>query len=139
MHRYVFRSNWILLATVFSLFPGVICSQAILADTIWPGREWAKASPESQGMSQKRLDAAVDYALKAGGGSGCVIRGGYLVAEWGDPKKRADIKSCTKGSLGATALGLALDRNLVDWDDQANKLLGRPMRKPYNLQETLRS
>ena len=121
MRRYVFSSNWILFATAFSLFPGVICSRTILADTIWPGRKWAKASPESQGMSIEKLDSAANYALQAGGGSGCVIRGGYLVAEWGDPKKRADIKSCTKGSLGATALGLALDRNLLDWDDQANQ------------------
>ncbi len=30
------------------------------ADTIWPGTEWAQASPESQGMSSKTLDRAWD-------------------------------------------------------------------------------
>ena len=95
--------------------------QTALGSTVWPGKEWAEASPESQGMSPERLEAVPAYALRAGGGSGCVIRGGVLVKEWGDPKKRADIKSCTKGALGATLLGLALDRDLVEWEDQANK------------------
>ncbi len=105
----------------FLVFLCLIWSQTVYANTIWPGKEWAKASPESQGLSNAKLDAAANYALKAGGGSGCVIRGGYLVKEWGNPQKQADIKSCTKGSLGATILGLALDQNLVDWNDQANK------------------
>ena len=121
MKRNVFYcSHWILLLTALLLFPGVSASNRTQAATIWPGRAWETASPASQGLSQEGLDAAANYASASGGGSGCVIRGGYLVKEWGDPQKRADIKSCTKGSLGATALGLALDRNLVDWDDRAN-------------------
>ena len=38
-----------------------------------------------------------------------------------DPKNLADIKSATKGSFGATALGLAIDRGLVKLDDLAQK------------------
>jgi len=120
-HRQVLSLPWIFTIAVFSLFPNAVSCNPLLAAQIWPGREWAKASPESQGMSRRKLDSVSKYAFEAGGGSGCVIRGGYLIAEWGDPKRRADIKSCTKGSLGASALGLALDRNLVDWDDQANQ------------------
>ena len=41
--------------------------------------------------------------------------------EWGDPKKRADIKSATKGSLGATLLGLAVEDDIVGLDDRATK------------------
>ncbi|HEY2154368.1 MAG TPA: serine hydrolase, partial [Isosphaeraceae bacterium] len=89
--------------------------------TVWPGRQWETASPESQGLSSATLDAAATYAEKAGGGSGCIIRHGYLVKEWGDPSKRADIKSATKGSLGATLLGLAVDAGLVGLDDRAVK------------------
>lgn len=96
-------------------------SHTIHAQTVWPGTDWAQATPESQGLSSEKLDRVADYAFQAGGGSGCVIRGGYLIREWGDPQRRADIKSCTKGSLGATALGLALDRGLVDWDDRSNQ------------------
>src|SRR5580698_9815958 len=76
--------------------------------TVWPGRQWETATPESRGLSGAGLDAAAAYAEKAGGGSGCVIRHGYLVKEWGDPTKLADIKSATKGVTGSTLLGLAV-------------------------------
>jgi CubicO group peptidase (beta-lactamase class C family) len=88
--------------------------------TVWPGPDWATATPESQGLSGSALDAAAAYAGKYGG-SGCVIRYGYLVREWGDPKKLADIKSATKGTAGATLLGLAVDSGLVKLDDPATE------------------
>jgi CubicO group peptidase (beta-lactamase class C family) len=72
-------------------------------------------------MSAATLEAAAAYAKKYGGGSGCVIRHGYLVKEWGDPTKLADIKSATKGVVGTTLLGLAVDRGLVTLDDLAIK------------------
>ena len=90
------------------------------ADT-FPAADWAVSTPERQGLSGQTLDAAAAYAQKYGGGSGCVIRHGVLVKEWGDPKNLADIKSATKGSFGATALGLAVDRGLVKLDDLAQK------------------
>lgn len=86
----------------------------------WPGARWETATPESQGLSSSALDAAASYA-ETHGGSGCIIRHGYLVKEWGDPHQLADIKSATKGSLGATVLGLAVDRGLVGLDDPAVK------------------
>ena len=89
--------------------------------TVWPGHEWEAATPESQGLSGAALDAAAAYAEKSGGGSGCIIRHGYLVKEWGDPKKLADIKSATKGSVGTTLLGLAVNAGLVGLDDPAVK------------------
>ena len=89
--------------------------------TVWPGHDWETATPESQGLSGAALDAAAAYAEKYGGGSGCIIRHGYLVKEWGDPKKLADIKSATKGAVGTTLLGLAVDAGLVGLDDLAVK------------------
>jgi CubicO group peptidase (beta-lactamase class C family) len=91
----------------------------VAGSTIWPGKAWPTATPESQGMSRSTLDDVAGYAEKSGGGSGCVIRRGYLVKEWGDPEKLADIKSATKGAVGATLLGLAVDRGLVKLDDLA--------------------
>jgi CubicO group peptidase (beta-lactamase class C family) len=88
---------------------------------VWPGRDWQTATPESQGLSARQLDAAAAYAQKYGGGSGCVIRHGYLVKEWGDPKKLADIKSATKGTVGTTLLGIGVDRHLLVLDDLAVK------------------
>ncbi len=86
---------------------------------VWPGKEWAASTPESQGLSGAALDQAVDYAQRHGGASGCVIRHGYLVKEWGSPTALADIKSATKAAFGATVLGLAVDAGLVRLDDKA--------------------
>src|SRR5436309_3383659 len=94
-------------------------TSAWAAEVVWPERDWVPAAPKSQGMSEAGLDAAAAYAQKYGGGSGCVIRHGYLIKEWGDREYLADIKSCTKGSVGATLLGLAIDDGLVKLDDLA--------------------
>jgi CubicO group peptidase (beta-lactamase class C family) len=88
---------------------------------VWPEKDWATATPESQGLSAAGLDDAADYALRHGGGSGCVIRHGYLVKEWGPAETRWDVKSATKGTLGATTLGLAADAGLVKLDDPAQR------------------
>jgi CubicO group peptidase (beta-lactamase class C family) len=88
---------------------------------VFPGEEWLTTSPESQGMSSQALEAAADYAQEHGGLSGCVVRRGYLVHEWGDAKRLADIKSATKGSVGATLLGIAVDDGLVKLDDLAQR------------------
>src|SRR5436305_9578890 len=85
----------------------------------FPGKDWPTGTPESQGLSSTGLDAAAEYAQKHGGGSGCVVRHGVLVRECGDPKALADIKSATKGSVGTTLLGLAVDAGLVRLDDLA--------------------
>src|SRR5690348_7082655 len=74
---------------------------------VWPGKDWAAAAPESQGMSAAGLDAVAAHSQDHGGVSGCVVRHGYLVKEWGPTSTRVDIKSATKGAFGATALGLA--------------------------------
>jgi CubicO group peptidase (beta-lactamase class C family) len=101
---------------------------------VWPDRDWSSATPESQGLSGAGLGAVAEYALKAGGGSGCVIRHGYLVKEWGSPAALADVKSATKGSVGTTLLGLAVDDGLVRLDDLARKHYPRiGAEKPENV------
>jgi len=72
-------------------------------------------------MSTEGLEEVAAYAQRYGGGSGCIIRHGYLVKEWGSPTTLADIKSATKGSMGATALGLAVDGGLVGLEDLAQQ------------------
>jgi len=73
---------------------------------IWPGQSWERAKPEQVDMDAGTLQKARDYAL-TGGGSGCIIRHGRLVMQWGDQKRRYDLKSSTK-AIGVTALALAL-------------------------------
>jgi hypothetical protein len=82
----------------------VLGSLSATAADVWPEKDWATATPTSRGLSAAGLDEAAAYAEKYGGGSGCVIRHGYLVKEWGSATTRWDIKSATKGTLGATAL-----------------------------------
>jgi CubicO group peptidase (beta-lactamase class C family) len=94
---------------------------AVPRRAVWPGPDWQVATPESQGLATAELDAAAAYAARYGGGSGCIVRGGYLVKEWGDPRRLADIKSATKGAVGTTLLGLAVDDGLVALDDPAVK------------------
>src|SRR5207248_8277069 len=89
--------------------------------SVSPDLSWPTATPESQGLSADGLDALAAYARKYGGGSGCVVRHGRLVKEWGDPAARADIKSATKGAVGTTLLGLAVGAGLVRLDDIARK------------------
>jgi CubicO group peptidase (beta-lactamase class C family) len=90
---------------------------------VWPEKDWATATPESQGMSSAALDAVARYSQEHGGVSGCVIRFGHLVKEWGSVSNRADIKSAAKGAFGATVLGLAAQAGLVGLDDPARKYL----------------
>jgi len=47
-----------------------------------------------------------------GDATGLIIRGGYIVAEWGDPDRVDMTFSVTKSFL-STAVGLALDRKLI--------------------------
>ena len=86
---------------------------------VWPGEDWERDEPERHGMSTSGLERVAEYALSWGGGSGCVIRHGYLLKEWGDPNRLADIKSATKGAVGITLLGVAMADGLVRWDDRA--------------------
>jgi len=70
-------------------------------------------------MDEQVLNRAVEYALSAGG-SGCVVRHGKAVAQWGDQDQRYDLKSSTK-SIGITALGLALLDGKMQLADKAVK------------------
>ncbi len=120
-------NNWLVILVSLLCLISVRPARAQQADRLapaasrvmWPGHEWQTATAESQGLSVLQLDDAAAYAERYGGGSGCIIRHGYLVKEWGDPKKLADIKSATKGAVGTTILGLAIKAGLVTLDDRA--------------------
>lgn len=87
---------------------------------IWPMPAWKQAIPEEMGMDAEVLEKAKDYAL-TGGGSGFVTRHGRVVIQWGDQKRRYDLKSSTK-AIGVTAVGLALkDGKFKGLDESAKK------------------
>lgn len=76
------------------------------SEEIWPMPAWKQAGPDEMGMDAVVLGRARDYAL-TGGGSGCITRHGRVVMQWGDQKRRYDLKSTTK-AIGVTAVGIAL-------------------------------
>jgi CubicO group peptidase (beta-lactamase class C family) len=87
---------------------------------VWPGAAWERARPEEVGMDAAELAKAREYAL-SGQGSGCIIRHGRMVIQWGDQAKRYDLKSSTK-AIGVTAVGLALkDGKFKSLDEPAKK------------------
>jgi len=87
---------------------------------VWPELKWERARPEEAGMDTSILLRGRDYAL-TGGGSGCVTRYGRLVSQWGDQRRRYDLKSTTK-AIGVTALGLALkDGKVKSLNDSAKQ------------------
>jgi endonuclease/exonuclease/phosphatase family metal-dependent hydrolase/CubicO group peptidase (beta-lactamase class C family) len=83
---------------------------------VWPQEQWQQVSPESVGMDVSRLRQAREFAL-TGAGSGCIMRHGKQVMQWGDVNRRYDLKSSTK-AIGVTCLGLALQDGLVNSLDE---------------------
>ena len=96
-----------------------LACHSVLHAADWPGKTWEAATPESLHVGAAELAQSRDYAL-TGGGSGCVIKGGKLVMQWGDQAALYDLKSSSK-AIGATVLGLALKDGLVKLDDKAVK------------------
>ncbi|MBW8039692.1 MAG: serine hydrolase [Planctomycetes bacterium] len=87
---------------------------------IWPMPTWKQATPREMGMDAGVLGRAREYAL-TGGGSGFITRHGQVVMQWGDQKRRYDLKSTTK-AIGVTAVGLALkDGKIKSLGDLATK------------------
>ena len=92
------------------------------AITVFPTRDWAKATPESQGVNAERLKKAVAWLDRNSGPDGAreliIIRNGYLI--WKGPGADAyhKIFSCTK-VFTSTVLGLLVDDGKCRLDDRA--------------------
>jgi CubicO group peptidase (beta-lactamase class C family) len=106
---------------LFAIVAGISMLSGILqaAERAYPGEAWPVKDPAAVGLDETALAQARDYAL-TGGGSGYVTRHGALVMQWGDPKKRYDLKSTAK-SIGITALGLAIKDGKLKLSDKAGE------------------
>jgi len=75
-------------------------------------------SPRSQQLGQAQtfgrepFGAAIGPFKDRGDATGIIIRGGYIVAEWGEPNRVDMTHSVTKSFL-STTVGLAFDRKLI--------------------------
>jgi CubicO group peptidase (beta-lactamase class C family) len=76
----------------FDLVARMTADGAAGAGQVYPGREWAAKRPEEMGLDPGKLDVVARYV----GGTGCVVRGGFLVFTWGHADKRADVASACK-------------------------------------------
>ncbi|MHC4309125.1 MAG: serine hydrolase [Planctomycetota bacterium] len=100
------ESTCILLASFFTSLVILPAAGQGKGGEIWPMPVWKQANPDEMGMDAGLLGRARDYAL-TGGGSGFITRSGRVVMQWGNQKRRYDLKSSTK-AIGVTAVGLAL-------------------------------
>ena len=68
-----------------------------------------------QSFGREPLGTAVGPFAERGDPAGIVLRGGYIVAEWGDPARVDMTFSVTKSFL-STTVGLAFDRGMIKLD-----------------------
>lgn len=104
------------------LFLLLSCFNAAGADLICPGKHWKHASPAEAGMDEAGLRAFV----KSVGGSGCVVRNGRMVVEWGDSTANRDWASVAKPVLG-TMLLLAVQNKKLKRTDLPVAQAGWPL------------
>jgi CubicO group peptidase (beta-lactamase class C family) len=93
------------------------------AHVVFPGTEWATATPESQGIEPARLWEAVEHIRQNVGENSTdevvIVRNGYVI--WAGPEaaRRHLVWSCTK-SFMSTCLGLLWDDGRVTPGDLAS-------------------
>ncbi|HGJ64379.1 TPA: hypothetical protein ENS27_03190 [bacterium] len=80
---------------------------------VYPDSQWQKIHPKNAGMSQDMLYNFSDTV----GGRGCVIRYGYIIHEWGDQSRRADVASAVK-PIYSHFLFKALEDNMIESLDE---------------------
>lgn len=116
------------IAAIFAISAG----SAVAEGMIFPGDEWAAATPESQGVDSAKLKNAVDWLDKQFTPQGAeelvIIRNGYMIWEGPNIDAHHPIWSCTK-TFTSAVLGLLIEdgkctldtlavEHLPDIDDQ---------------------
>ncbi|MCW5980511.1 MAG: serine hydrolase [Bryobacteraceae bacterium] len=92
----------------------------------FPGKEWARATPESQGVSGEKLAAAVEYLERRAPRDGvkelAIVRYGRMIHAGPEIDKMHGVWSCTK-SFTSTALGLSIDDGKCALDTRVKDVL----------------
>ncbi|MGB2864787.1 MAG: serine hydrolase [Sedimentisphaerales bacterium] len=106
------------------------------------GFEWQKASPEAEGMSSQKLDAAREVLAEKGTKTFLVIRNDKIVYEWYTPgfgpEKKHYTASMAKALVGGVSLMLALNDGLLSPDDPACKYIPEWKGHPQKSKITIR-
>ena len=93
---------------------------------VFPGQAWQQVTPDSQGITQGKLSAAMEYlghGLSEYGGTGAmlIVRNGYEIWAGPDSDKEYQIFSATK-SFTSTVLGLLIQDGTVSLSTLAKDL-----------------
>ena len=95
-------------------------------EMVFPGEEWVKVSPQSEGIDPAALDAAIGYLAGHSGRDGArelvVVRDGRMVWSGDNIDHAHGVWSLTK-SFTSTALGLLIDDGRVSLDTLAQDYL----------------
>lgn len=84
---------------------------------VYPGKEWVTKRPAQVGLDAGKLRELAEYA----GGSGCVVRHGYMVYTWGDSTRRRDVASAAKPVYSHFLFKAVEDGRISSLDEHANK------------------
>ena len=94
--------------------------------SVFPGKDWAQATPASLGLDKSKLDELAAYLHEKRSHCMAVIKDGRLVYErgWNDFTTSTDqeIFSASK-SFTSTLVGIAQDRGYLDINDKASKYI----------------
>ena len=95
-------------------------------NVVWPVPDWEVATPESQGVSAKKLETLRTWLAERGSKTGMVVRHGRVVAEWyfGDTKRESrHLVYSTSKSFSATAAGIAIGEGKLSLDTRLGDLI----------------
>src|SRR5262245_22471704 len=104
---------------------------AIYAAAAWSAPpqtfEWQTATPDSQGMSQAKLDALKENMAAHRTAALLVIRNDKIVYEWyaegPGPKKLQGTASLAKAIVGGLSLAVAMTDGRISLDDPVSKFV----------------
>ena len=110
--------------------------------TVWPGKDWLTATPESQGMSSKQLKVMADALVARRTSDLLVIRNDKIVCEWHAPGRSGTslhgTASMAKAIVGGVSMAVALTDGRVALDDPAAKFIPQWREDPRKRRITLR-
>jgi len=92
-----------------------------IIDPIFPQAEWQTIEPEKVGFSSKMLKKAKVKFEESGGVAALVIVKGYIVADWGDTKRKIDCRSMRK-SLINSLYGIHIKNGNIDIDKSLGEI-----------------
>jgi len=88
------------LKLIASVLLVVLTAMAASAETIYPGKRWAKENPEKMGYSKSKLDKVKKQITNKTHATGCVIIvGGKQIFQYGIVDRLSYIASCRKSVL----------------------------------------